>query len=134
MLSWTPPYPPPLSCPVDFNFDLKISTRNDSAGNDQCPILRDFDFNLGITFLLTENLLLFADSPADHVALSKILTINKCSNRKCVDITIQDDLVWEQRESFHVMLEKPPGFDEERIKLGIVKKEVTILDDDGEWD
>ena len=83
---------------------------------------------------MTENLLLFSDSPADHVALSEILTINKCSNRECVDITIQDDLVWEQRESFHVMLEKPPGFDEERIKLGIVKKEVTILDDDGEWD
>ena len=89
---------------------------------------------MGIDFFLTENLFLFADSPADHVALSTILTINKCSNRECVDITIQDDLVLEQRESFRVMLEKPPGFDEERIKLGIVEKEVTIVEDDGEWD
>ena len=66
----------------------------------------------------------------DYVGLSTILSFPKCGAKQCVNVTIVDDDVLENVESFHVTLERTPGLDM-RITLYPVDGVVEITDDDG---
>lgn len=65
----------------------------------------------------------------DYSVLNGTLPFSACQNRSCLTITIHDDLVLENVESFTVTLETTPGLDI-RITLGQVVAEIEITDDD----
>ena len=66
----------------------------------------------------------------DYIGLSTILNFPSCGTKQCVDVTIVDDDVSENVESFHVTLERTLGLDM-RITLDPVDGVVEITDDDG---
>ena len=66
----------------------------------------------------------------DYIGLSTILSFPACETKQCVDVTIVDDDVLENVESFHVTLERTPGLDM-KITLDPVDGVVQITDDDG---
>ena len=68
----------------------------------------------------------------DYDDLSTIVTFGECDSRQCVTITIEDDEVLENVESFFVNLSRSPGLDS-RITLNPVIAEVQITDNDGMW-
>ena len=68
----------------------------------------------------------------DYTGLSgSNLPFSACQNRSCVNITIHDDMIVENVESFTVTLERTPGLDM-RITLDQVEAGIEITDDDGE--
>ena len=62
--------------------------------------------------------------------MSTILMFEACQRRSCVTVTIVDDEVLENVESFNVTLERTPSLDM-RITLDPVDGVVEITDDDG---
>ena len=66
----------------------------------------------------------------DYIGLSTILSFPACGTRECVNVTIVDDSVLENVESFDVTLERTPALDM-RITLDPVDGVVEITDDDG---
>ena len=72
-----------------------------------------------------------AESPDDFESVDTVLTFRSNTPEQCVVISIRDDDIVEQRESFYVTLEGPPGLDD-RVSLGPTQQMVVIIDDDGE--
>ena len=69
----------------------------------------------------------------DYLRLSNILSFAACEIRRCVSVTIVDDLVAEPNEFFHYTLERTPGLDS-RISLAPVDGRVEIVDNgDGKY-
>ena len=66
----------------------------------------------------------------DYIGLSTILNFPACETKQCVNVTIVDDDVLENVESFDVTLERTPGLDM-RITLDPVDGVVEITDDEG---
>ena len=66
----------------------------------------------------------------DYEALSTNLTFDMCELRRCENVTIMDDNVVEQNESFIVTLGRTPGWDD-RIALTTVTGMIQITDNDG---
>ena len=66
----------------------------------------------------------------DYIGLSTILRFPACETEQCVNVTIIDDEVLENVESFDVTLERTPGLDM-RITLDPVHGVVEITDEDG---
>ena len=64
----------------------------------------------------------------DYIGLSTILNFPACETKQCVDVTIVDDEVLENVESYHVTLERTLGLDM-RITLDPVEGVVEITDD-----
>ena len=64
----------------------------------------------------------------DYGELSTILSFPTCGTRQCVNVTIVDDDVLENVESFDVTLERTPGLDA-RITLDPVDGMISIIDD-----
>ena len=74
-----------------------------------------------------------AVSPMDCVVLFTILMFKSCDRelRRCENVTIKDDDIVEQNESFNVTLGKTPGWND-RITLTTVNRMIQIADtDDG---
>ena len=71
-----------------------------------------------------------AVSPMDYVALSTILVFIRCDRdlRRCKNVTIKDDDIVEQNESFNVTLGKTPGWND-RITLTTVNEMIQIIND-----
>ena len=69
-------------------------------------------------------------NPMDYLELNTILSFAACETRRCVNVTIVDDLVDEPLESFDYTLERTPGLDS-RISLDPVDGVVQINDNDG---
>ena len=57
------------------------------------------------------------------------LTFSTCQSRQCVNVSITDDTLKEQNESFTISLERSTGFDA-RITLDPSESTVIILNDD----
>ena len=57
------------------------------------------------------------------------LTFSTCQSRQCVNVSIIDDALNEQNESFTISLERSAGFDV-RITLDPSESTVIILNDD----
>ena len=70
----------------------------------------------------------------DYLEVNTILAFATCEIRRCVNVTIVDDLVDEPgpNEFFHYTLERTPGLDS-RISLSPVDGVVEIIDDDGKY-
>ena len=66
----------------------------------------------------------------DYGALSTTVMFGACQTQECVDITIEDDVVLENVESFFVNLSRSPGLDS-RITLNPTRAEVQIIDNEG---
>ena len=64
----------------------------------------------------------------DYGELSTILSFRTCGTRQCVNMSIVDDDVLENVESFDVTLERTPGLDV-RITLDPVDGTISITDD-----
>ena len=73
---------------------------------------------------------LSSGSPIDYEALNETLMFDACQIRKCVNVTINDDLIEEPDERFNFTLTRTPGLST-RITLMPVNGEVEIVDDDG---
>ncbi|CAI8022403.1 hypothetical protein GBAR_LOCUS13163 [Geodia barretti] len=88
-----------------------------------CPI--EFPFEIGV---------LTADGTAvetmDYGAIDETLMFDACETRKCVNVTITDDLVDEQQELFTYTLTRTPSLDP-RIELDPIDGTVEIIDSDG---
>ena len=65
----------------------------------------------------------------DYGALTEILMFDTCETRKCVNVTITDDLVDELDEFFTFHLSRTPNLDP-RIDLDPVNGRIEIIDDD----
>ena len=66
----------------------------------------------------------------DYEPLSTLLIFNTCDTRQCTNITIKNDAVLENTESFCVNLLRTPDLDS-RITLDPVLAEIEITDNDG---
>ena len=73
----------------------------------------------------------FAEAPMDYIGLSTILSVPACGTKQCVDVTIVNDDVLENVESFYVTLERTFGMNT-RIRLNTVDGIISIIDD-GEY-
>ena len=78
----------------------------------------------------------FLVSPMDYGTVAASLIFEVCETRRCVNISIEDDMTLENIESFNVILERSPGLDS-RIRLDPVIGVVRIIDNDSmftHWD
>ena len=66
----------------------------------------------------------------DYGAIDETLMFDACETRKCVNVTIADDLVDEQQELFTYTLARTPSLDP-RIELDPIDGTVEIIDSDG---
>ena len=62
--------------------------------------------------------------------MSTILMFDECQTEQCTQITIVNDTIPENIESFFVTLGRTPGLSD-KIKLDPVNGEIQIIDDDG---
>ena len=60
------------------------------------------------------------------------MMFDSCDKKSCVNISIVDDDVIEDTESFSVLLAETPGLDV-RITLDPVEAEIEIIDNDSEY-
>ena len=68
-------------------------------------------------------------SPSDYSELNTTLMLSFSIKRRCVDVTIVNDLVDEPDENFFYNLERTPGLPQ--ISLQSTRGEIEIVDDDG---
>ena len=64
----------------------------------------------------------------DYVPVFAPLIFEECETRRCVDISIEDDMTQETIESFNVTLDRPLDLDS-RIHLDPVIGVIRIIDD-----
>ena len=112
-----------LTCPISFQFDVSLSTGDNSAGIRYCSAVCLHD-DCSTTFSTV--------APMDYIDVSTILMFGACARRHCVNVSIVDDDVLEMTESFTVTLERISGLDS-RITLDPVDGVIEITDDDGEY-
>ena len=67
----------------------------------------------------------------DYGAIDVILEFDVCETRKCVNVSIVNDLVDEEDEIFTYHLRRTPNLDH-RIDLEPIDGTVEIINDDGE--
>ena len=58
------------------------------------------------------------------------LVFGACQRRSCINMTITDDEILEDNESYEVTLQRTPDLDN-RIILAPMIAEINIIDDDG---
>ena len=66
----------------------------------------------------------------DFVGVTEVVMFDSCDVENCINITIVDDLILENIESFTVTLQEAPGHDE-RIELDPTNADIIINDNDG---
>ena len=72
---------------------------------------------------------LFDTAPDDYTALSETIMIAvSTQHRECRTITIQEDRVFENDETFHIILCLPPGSVDSRLRFTITRLYITIID------
>ena len=67
----------------------------------------------------------------DYGALDVILTFDECEKRRCINVTITQDLVDEPDEFFNFYLNRTTDLSP-RITLNPMEGRIEIVDDDGE--
>ena len=110
---------PSISCPISFPFIVTFTTSDNSAGKDyysKCAIIY--------------GLFIHAVSPMDYGGESTVLMFDSCDVQSCLNISIIDDMVVEDLESFDITVGRAPGLDN-RITLESVNGTVEITDNDG---
>ena len=79
--------------------------------------------------LVTFYILIISVSPLDYEVLSTTLMFAACETRRCVDVSIVDDVIVEPIETFAVTLERTPDLDS-MITLNPVEEEINVIDND----
>ena len=69
-------------------------------------------------------------NPMDYLELNTTLSFATCETRRCMNVTIVDDLVDEPLEFFNYTLERTSGL-EMRISLDPIDGLISITDNDG---
>ena len=69
-------------------------------------------------------------APMDYEALSTTLMFAACETRRCVNVTIVDDIIVEPCEMLDVTLKRIPGLNG-RISLSSMAAIIEIINDDG---
>ena len=69
-------------------------------------------------------------APVDYEALSTTLMFAACETRRCVNVTIVDDIIVEPCEMFDVTLERIASV-YSRISLSSMTTMIEIINDDG---
>ena len=69
-------------------------------------------------------------TPSDYEILDVIMMFPACESRRCVRVSIVDDLVNEPEEVFSFTLERIPGLSPAITLDDLVSGEVMIVDDD----
>ena len=69
-------------------------------------------------------------APSDYGSLNMVLMFGECERRKCVNVTIVDDIQVEPDEYLTYHLDRTPGLNS-RIQLDPVNGEIEIVDNDG---
>ena len=72
-----------------------------------------------------------ADAIDDYTPINEMYRFSANQRRLCVNISIVDDMIVEQRESFSITLERTPDLNS-RITLFPDSAEVVIPNNDGE--
>ena len=73
---------------------------------------------------------LSVESPEDYRAVDTVLTFGANTPEQCVNISIRDDDVVEQTESFIVTLERPLDLNNS-VSLSPTQQTITIINEDG---
>ena len=124
-------YSPIVSCPVNFSFDVSLSTNydcssaNGSAGGKYgiCT-LKNYDY-----FIL---LLSSTVSSLNYSLSDTTLTFAACETKRCMSVSIVDDDTPGNVGSFDVTLERTTDLDS-RIALDPVNGILEITDNDGRY-
>ena len=111
---------PDCTCPIAFPFDIFLSTDDGSAGKCQFKHNRS---TFSVTFP--------TESTMDYGPLNELLMFYACETRKCVNVTVIDDVVDELDEFFTYHLRRTTSLDT-RIELDPVDGRIEIVDNDGE--
>ena len=118
---------PEITCPIEFPFDVILSTANGTAGK-YIYAWSEIDLpckpNAHFYFVSTVQTM-------DYGAIDVILEFGTCETRKCVNVSIVNDLVDEEDEIFTYHLRRTTNLDP-RINLEPIDGTVEIIDDDGE--
>ena len=67
----------------------------------------------------------------DYIAQRTTLTFAPCERVKCFEMSLVDDCVLEDTESFRIFLTITPSGHNGRIKIDSGVGDITIIDDDG---
>lgn len=70
-----------------------------------------------------------AVSTTDYVAQITVLNFKPCDSVKCIDVTLKDDCIVEEVESFDLLLTTPSHIDE-RVIVDSGNSRMIIIDDD----
>lgn len=70
-----------------------------------------------------------AVSTTDYVAQITALHFKPCDSEKCIDVTLKDDCVVEEVESFYLFL-TTPSYVDERIMISSGIGRIIIIDND----
>ena len=76
------------------------------------------------------NIVLLTESSMEYEQLKRPLMFSSCDVRKCINVTIENDDITEQNETFSVSLQRTATLDS-RITLNPKSATVHITDDDG---
>ena len=72
-------------------------------------------------------------APMDYFTVNTILVFDKCENRRCVNVIVNNDMTLEQDESFSITVDLSTEHTTTiNIDIVISKWEVLILDDDNQ--
>ena len=116
-------FSPSGDCPINFDFSVEFSTENGIAGGRN---------GLWLIFCcMSQCFFFFIESPMDYGSVTTTLPFAACEDMSCQNISIVDDEVLENTESFFATLERN-GLDS-RITLNPTRAEIEILDDDSEF-
>ena len=114
--------PSNFSCPIQFSFNIHLHTANETAGKIYCPYTSNKYYN-------PLSLLIFTVEGMDYGALDVDLMFEKCTRRKCVNVTIMEDQMKEANETFTFHLNRTTDLSP-RIILDPVDGEIYLIDDD----
>ena len=112
-------------CPIGFSAQVAFISYSRSASKAVIDSLvrLPFIYYIYLLYNLVPN--------GDYNVVSTLREIEKCGNMTCLDVTIYDDNVVENIESFEVLLIAAPGLDHS-VSVGD-SAEITIIDDDSEF-
>ena len=113
---------PDIDCPIEFPFQVRLSTSNGAAGMIIYTISK---------YTLSSNYDVPTVAFSDYESLDVVVMFSECQRRKCVNVTIVDDSKNEPNKNFIYHLEETPVGLHPNIDLRPVDGEIVIEDNDG---
>ena len=115
---------PDIPCPVAFEFNVTFSVRDITTGTPCYVLVQLVSSFLSFVFHFT-----CSAGSNDYSGVPATMTFSRCNQRKCVDVSVKNDAIVENTESFSIRLTRPSGLDS-RITLTSTATVVEIMDND----